>query len=350
MRKFDYSKLRKINWDSEILGLISKIYEYKGKQILFLKQKPVQLDKLIEIAKRQSTESSNEIEGIVTTQPRLKQLMDNRITPRNREEEEILGYRSVLNIIHESSKVIPLKPNYILQLHKELLSYTSLSFGGKFKNVPNEIDKIENGQKIVLFKPLDPFETPDAIERLCNEYNKEIENGIVDPLILICNFILDFLCIHPFNDGNGRMSRLLTVMLLNKTGFIVGKYISIEKEIANNKELYYRALGKSNKNWHEEKNDSTFFIKYMLGIILKCYEDFESRVTIVEKAGLKSTAYDIVKAYVNETIGKFTKQDVLAHCPCIKSSSVESSLKKLTEEKLISRYGSARATYYVKND
>ena len=152
--------------------------------------------------------------------------------------QEILGYRNVLNLIHESYEYILVKPNNILQLHRELLKQTQLSFGGKFKNVPNEIDAIDsNGNKLVLFRPLDPFETPDAVERLCETFNREIALENIEPLILICNFILDFLCIHPFNDGNGRMSRLLTLLLLDQSGFVVGKYISIEKTIADNKNL-----------------------------------------------------------------------------------------------------------------
>ncbi|MDO5440481.1 MAG: Fic family protein [Erysipelotrichaceae bacterium] len=351
MRNFDYSKLANKTWDNTIMAYIANIYEYKGKQELYVRQKPIELDRLVEIAKAQSTEASNEIEGIVTTRPRFKQLMNDKTTPRNRSEQEILGYRNTLNIIHESYDYIPIKPNNILQLHRELLRQTELSYGGKFKNTPNEIDAIDtNGNKTVLFKPLDPFETPDAIERLCETFNREMALENVEPLILICNFILDFLCIHPFNDGNGRMSRLLTLLLLYQSGFIVGKYISIEKAIADNKELYYEVLQKSDENWHEETNDPTYFIKYMLGIILGCYRDFEERITIVEKAGTKSTSYDIVKKYVENTVGKFTKNDALIACPSLGSSSVESALKKLVEDNTISRKGSGKNTFYVRNN
>ena len=350
MRNFDYSKLAHKTWDNTILAYIASIYEYKGKQELFVIQNPKNLDRLVEIAKIQSTESSNEIEGIVTTKPRFKQLMNDRTTPRNISEKEIIGYRNTLNIIHDNYDYIPIKPNSILQLHRELLRQTELSYGGKFKNSPNEIDAIDSkGNKTVLFKPLEPFETPDAIERLCETFNREMALGSVEPLILICNFVLDFLCIHPFNDGNGRISRLLTLLLLYQSGFIVGKYISIEKAIADSKELYYEVLQKSDENWHEEINDPTYFIKYMLGIIIGCYRDFEDRITIVKKAGLKSTSYDIVKVYVESTIGKFTKNDVLIACPSLGSSSVESALKKLVEDNTISRKGSGKNTFYVKN-
>ena len=229
MREFDYSKLKERTWDNEIMAYVAQIHEFKGKQDLFLRQKPVGLNRLVEIAKLQSSESSNQIEGIITTNLRLKQLVENKTTPRNRDEQEILGYRNALNIIHESYEAIPVRSSYILQLHGELLKHTAFSYGGKYKTTPNEIDMVlENGEKIVLLKPLEPYETPSAVECLCEEYNKAFGEGIVDPFILIPNFILDFLCIHPFNDGNGRMSRLLTLLLLYRAGYIVVFYRAIE--------------------------------------------------------------------------------------------------------------------------
>lgn len=350
MREFDYSKFKKRTWDNEIMAYVAQIHEFKGKQDLFLRQKPVELNRLVEIAKIQSTESSNQIEGIITTNSRLKQLVENKTTPRNRDEQEILGYRNALNIIHESYEAIPVRSSYILQLHGELLKHTAFSYGGKFKTTPNEIDMvIENGEKIVLFKPLEPYETPSAVERLCEEYNKAFGEGIVDPLILIPNFILDFLCIHPFNDGNGRMSRLLTLLLLYRAGYIVGQYISIEKAIADTKETYYEVLQQADRGWHSGENDPKPFIKYMLGIILSCYREFESRVSLVAKTGKKSSAYDIVKSFTENTLGKFSKQDALFSCPSLGSSSVESALKKLVEEGAIIKTGAGRKTMYMRN-
>lgn len=350
MREFDYSKLKERTWDNEIMAYVAQIHEFKGKQDLYLRQKPVELNRLVEIAKIQSTESSNQIEGIITTNSRLKQLVENKTTPRNRDEQEILGYRNALNIIHESYEAIPVRSSYILQLHGELLKYTAFSYGGKFKTTPNEIDMVlENGEKIVLFKPLEPYETPSAVERLCEEYNKAYGEGIVDPLILIPNFILDFLCIHPFNDGNGRMSRLLTLLLLYRAGYIVGQYISIEKAIADTKETYYEILQQADRGWHSGENDPKPFIKYMLGIILSCYREFESRISLAAKAGKKSSSYDIVKSFTENTLGKFSKQDALLSCPSIGSSSVESALKKLVEEGAIIKTGAGRKTMYMRN-
>ena len=351
MRNFDYSHLKDRTWDNEILSYVAKIHEFKGKQELYLRQKPVELERLVEIAKVQSTESSNRIEGIVTTRSRLQQLVEDKTTPRNRDEKEILGYWNVLNLIHENYQYIPLKSNYILQLHRDLLQYTELSYGGKYKTSPNEIDAVlPNGEKRILFKPLEPYETPNAIEQICSSYQQVLDHEIVDSLILIPCVILDFLCVHPFNDGNGRMSRLLTLLLLYRNDYVVGKYISIEKEIADTKEAYYQALAQADLGWHEGTNDPKPFIKYMLGIILKCYREFDERLTISEKSGKRSNSYDIVKTYVNSTIGTFTKRDAMENCPSLGSSSVESALKKLVEDGTIIRKGLGRASHYIRKD
>ena len=351
MRTFDYERLQERTWDNEILGYIARIHEYKGKQESFIHQKPAQLERLIQIAKVQSTEASNSIEGIVTTSTRLRQLVEDKTTPHNRDESEILGYRNVLNLVHESYSMIPVRPNYILQMHRDLLKFTNLSYGGIFKTTPNEIDEVlPDGRKIVLFRPLEPFETPSAIEAICNSFNSTLEKELVDPLILIPCFILDFLCIHPFNDGNGRMSRLLTLLLLYRSGYMVGKYISIEKAISDTKSDYYDALAASDRGWHEETNDPKFFIKYMLGVILSCYRDFESRVMVTEKAGVRSNSYDIVKRYVSTVIGTFTKQDALVSCPTLGSSSVEAALKKLVADGTLVKMGTGRKTHYARGD
>ena len=272
MRTFDYSVLLNKVWDNEILNLVARIHECKGRQELFIRQKPVELDRLTEIAKIQSTESSNKIEGIVITSTRMKQLFEEKTTPHNRNENEIMGYRDVLNTIHESNEYIPIKPSYILQLHRDLLKRAGLSYGGYFKSVQNYINETRvDGTVVTRFTPIAPYDTPEAVERLFNAYEQAISNEKIDSLILIPIFICDFLCIHPFNDGNGRMSRLLTLLLLYKSGYNVGKYISVEKQIEKTKDIYYDTLEKADMGWHEEKNDATPFIKYMLQVILSCY-------------------------------------------------------------------------------
>ncbi len=323
MRSFDYNCLADQTWDMDILNLVAKIHEYKGRQDLYIMQKPVELERLIEIAKIQSTEASNIIEGIVTTSTRMKQLFEEKTTPLSMEEDEIMGYRDVVNTIHESHEYIPVRPSYILQLHRDLLKRAGFSYGGRFKSVQNYINETKpDGTVVTRFTPVAPYDTPDAVEQLCIAYEQAIASEKVDSLILIPAFICDFLCIHPFNDGNGRMSRLLTLLLLYKNGYSVGKYISIERQIEKTKDRYYDVLETSDIGWHEEKNDPTPFIRYMLTVILACYTRFEERVGIISENGNTSSAYDIVKRYVEEKIGKFTGADVVTHCPSIGRSSV----------------------------
>lgn len=346
MRDFNYSKIKEQKWDSEVLSLIAAIYKYAGKQELYLKQRPDELEKLVEIAKIQSTESSNAIEGIVTTNTRIKQLVEESTTPKNRDEEEIAGYRDVLNIIHESFDAIPITKNYILQLHKILYSHMNNPIAGQTKTVQNYISATyPDGHTEVFFTPMAPFETPKALEKICKEYNRVIGNLEVEPLIAIPVFIHDFLCIHPFNDGNGRMSRLLTTLLLYRSGFYVGKYISLEAKIAKNKDLYYEALGKAQNGWHEGEEDVVPFIKYLLGTILAAYKDFEDRFEII---GEKLPALEMVRKATKNKIGKFSKQDIRELCPSLSISSIEGSLRTLVKEGELMRGGSGKATYYVR--
>lgn len=346
MRPFNYSNLSNHKWDSEILGYIAAIYKEAGKQELYLKQRPDELEKLVEIAKIQSTESSNAIEGIVTTSTRIKQLVEEKTAPRNRDEQEIAGYRDVLNIIHENFDAIPLSKNYILQLHKIMYSHMSNPMAGRTKNNQNYISaKYPDGHVETIFTPLAPYETPEALDRICEEYNRVIGNMEVEPLIAIPIFIHDFLCIHPFNDGNGRMSRLLTTLLLYRSGFYVGKYISLEAKIAKNKDLYYGALNQSRDGWHEGCEDSLPFIKYFLGIVLSAYRDFEDRFSIVEE---KLPAIEMVRKATLNKIGKFTKQDIRELCPSLSISSIEGSLRKMISSGEIKREGSGKSTFYYR--
>lgn len=346
MRTFNYSLIKENKWDSELLGLIAAIYKEAGKQEMYLKQKPQELEKLVEIAKIQSTESSNAIEGIVTTNTRIRQLMEEKTTPRNRDEKEIVGYRDVLGIIHESFDAIPITQNYILQLHKILFSHLGNPAAGKTKTVQNFISAtFPDGHTENLFIPLAPYETPEALDRICEEYNRVIGNAELEPLIAIPVFIHDFLCIHPFNDGNGRMSRLLTTLLLYRSGFYVGKYISLEAKIAKHKDLYYDALSASQNGWHEGSDNPVPFIKYLLGTILAAYRDLEDRFALVE---VKRSALDMVRLATQYKIGRFTKQDIRELCPSISISSIEGALRKMVENGEIKREGSGKNTFYYR--
>ena len=346
MRPFNYSEIKNQKWDSGTLGLIAAIYKEAGKQEMYLKQRPEELEKLVEIAKIQSTEASNAIEGIVTTSTRIKQLVKEKTTPKNRDEQEIAGYRDVLNIIHESFDAIPLSQNYILQLHKILYSHMNNPMAGRIKSVQNYITvKYSDNHAETLFTPLAPFETPEALDKICEEYNRVIGNMEVEPLIAIPVFIHDFLCIHPFNDGNGRMSRLLTTLLLYRNGFYVGKYISLEAKIAKNKDLYYDALGRAQIGWHEGKEDVVPFIKYLLGTVLAAYRDFADRFALVE---IKLPALETVRRAALNKIGRFTKQDIRELCPSLSISSIEGGLRKLVSAGELKREGSGKNICYYR--
>ena len=346
MRTFNYSLIKEQKWDSELLGLIAAIYKEAGKQEMYLKQRPQELDKLVEIAKIQSTEASNAIEGIVTTNLRIRQLVQEKTTPKNRNEQEIAGYRDVLGIIHESFDAIPITQNYILQLHKILYSHMNNPVAGRTKTVQNYISATyPDGHTETLFTPLAPYETPAALDRLCAEYNRVIGNMELEPLITIPVFIHDFLCIHPFNDGNGRMSRLLTTLLLYRNGFFVGRYISLEAKIAKNKDLYYDALSASQNGWHEGTDDPVPFIKYLLGTILAAYKDFSDRFELVET---KRSALDTVRLATENKIGRFTKQDIRELCPSLSISSIEGALRKLVDSGELKREGTGKNTCYYR--
>lgn len=346
MREFNYRKNGERSWDSETLSLIAAIYKEAGKQELFLAKSPESLDRLVEIAKIQSTEASNAIEGIVTTNLRLRQLVEEKTTPKNRAEEEIAGYKDVLSLIHESYEAIPLSKNYILQLHKILYNHMNNPIAGRTKDVQNYISATyPDGSSRILFTPLEPYETEEALERICEEFNRAVGNMELEPLLAIPIFIHDFLCIHPFNDGNGRMSRLLTTFLLYRNGFFVGKYISLEAKINKHKDLYYEALQESQYGWHEGKEDFMPFVKYLLGIILSAYKDFEDRMEIVEP---KLSAKEMVRKAVLQKIGYFTKQDIRELCPSLSISSIEGGLRKLVSEGAIRREGQGKSIRYTR--
>lgn len=346
MRSFNYSAFKEQKWDSDILGLIAAIYKEAGKQEQYLKQRPQEMEKLVEIAKIQSTEASNAIEGIVTTSTRIKQLVEEKTTPRNRDEQEIAGYRDVLNVIHESFDAIPITQNYILQLHKMLYSHMNNPLAGRTKSVQNYISAAyPDGHTEILFTPLAPYETSEALDRICEEYNRVIGNLEVEPLIIIPIFIHDFLCIHPLNYGNGRMSRLLTTLLLYQNGFYIGKYISLEAKISKNKDLYYSAMSQSQTGWHEGKEDALPFIKYILGTILASYKDFEERISLVQE---KLPALEMVRMESKSKIGRFNKQDIRELCPTLSDSSIEGALRKLVAAGELKKEGKGKSTCYFR--
>lgn len=350
MRKFNLmEEYSSIISNSNIINLISKIHEYKGKQSYLLDTKKDTLETLLKVARIQSTSSSNKIEGIYTTDKRINEIVNQKVEPKNRNEEEIAGYRDVLTLIHENYNFIDINQNTILQLHRDLYKYTGYSYGGKFKNSQNFIEEEnENGKKKIRFTPLSPIETPIAIEDLCKNYNNLVNNELCDLLVLIPIFILDFLSIHPFNDGNGRMSRLLTLLLLYKANYMVGKYISIEKIIEETKDSYYDALEKSSINWYNNENDYSYFVEYYLGIILNAYKEFDSRISIIENK--KITAYDRIIDIFKNNIIPIDKAFVTNKCPDLSETTIERILNKLLKEDNIVKISGGRYTKYKWNN
>ena len=350
MRTFNLLKeYNSIISNSNIINLISKIHEYKGKQSYLLDTKKDSLETLLKVAKIESTSSSNKIEGICTTDKRINEIVNKKLEPKNRNEEEIAGYRDVLSLIHENFNFIDINQNIILQLHRDLYKYTGYSYGGKFKNSQNYIEETNDlGEKKIRFTPLSPASTPIAIEELCKNYNQLVNNEKCDLLVLIPIFILDFVSIHPFNDGNGRMSRLLTLLLLYKAGYVVGKYISIEKIIEETKESYYDSLEKSSILWHDNKNDYSYFVEYYLGVILKAYEDFASRINIV--GSKKITAYDRIINIFKNNIIPIDKTLILSKCPDLSETTIERVLNKLLKEDKIIKISGGRYTKYKWNN
>lgn len=348
MRTYDYNKKWQQLLTPEIVTMLSQIHEFKGEQNLFIEARSDTLTQLVEIAKIQSTEASNKIEGIFTSDERLKKLVTNKTTPRSRNEQEIAGYRDVLSTIHDSYEFIPVRPSIILQLHRDLYKFSGKSIGGAYKNADNVIAEEDNeGNRFVRFQPISAWETPDSIEALCDAFDDAIARNEADPLLIIPMFILDFLCIHPFNDGNGRMSRLLTLLLLYRAGYIVGKYISIEKVIETTKDTYYEALQSSSQGWHEEENDYAHFVRYMLGVILSAYRDFSSRVRVLTTSGMSKP--DRIREIIKDTLGKITKTEIMQKCPDISQVTVQRTLNDLIKNGDIIKIGGGRYTSYIWN-
>ena len=334
--------------NNNIVNLISKIHEYKGKQSYLLDTKKDTLATLLKVAKIQSTSASNKIEGIYTSDKRINELVNKKLEPKNRNEEEIAGYRDVLSLIHENYNYIDITLNTILQLHRDLYKYTGYSYGGKFKNSQNYIEETnENGEKKIRFVPLSPVETPIAIQELCENYNQIVNNEYCDLLVLIPIFILDFVSIHPFNDGNGRMSRLLTLLLLYKADYIVGKYISIEKIIEDTKDSYYDTLEKSSISWHNNQNDYSYFVEYYLGIILNAYKELDSKLNIVDNK--KITSYDRITNIFKENIIPIDKAFIINKCPDLSETTIERLLNILLKEEKIIKISNGRYTKYKSN-
>lgn len=348
MREFNYKREYEKLLSPDIVSLLTAIHEFKGKQQKVSDEVPEALEKLVEIAKIQSTDASNRIEGISTSNERLQKIVKEKTRPKTRDEKEIAGYRDVLSTIHESYNYIPPRAPLILQLHRDLYKFTGSSSGGSYKGSDNVIaEEHADGTKTVRFQPVSAWETPDFVKAVCDAYQEAQSGDELDALVLIPIFILDFLCIHPFNDGNGRMSRLLTLLLLYRAGYTVGKYISIEKLIADSKETYYEVLQESSYGWHEGENDYAPFVRYMLGVIVAAYRAFEERTALISDSELSKP--DRVREIIKNKLGPITKAEIMKECPDVSQVTVQRALGELLKNGQIVKLSGGRYTKYAWN-
>ena len=347
MREFDFKAEYQKLLTPEVVAYLTQIHEYKGQQNLFIEAKADALSNLLEVAKIQSTEASNRIEGIITTDDRLKKIVREKTMPQTRSEKEIAGYRDVLATIHESHDYIPPKPTVILQLHRDLYKFSGKSIGGSFKNSDNVIaEELPDGRKIVRFEPVSAWETPGAMTALCDAFRTAMQDTEFDPLLLIPIFILDFLCIHPFRDGNGRMSRLLSLLLLYKNGFDAGKYVSFEEQINNYKAYYYEALRQSSVGWEAGENSYFPFVENFLSTLYMCYKELDKRFAVVH--GKKVTKKARVEATVLNNLTPISKAEICKILPDVSPTTVEAVLGAMVKTGSIKRIGAGRAARYIK--
>lgn len=314
MKSLNSEYLQKQPITHNLLQTIRRIAEYKGKQDLYKEQSPQVLETLRQAAIIQSTESSNRLEGITAPLERIKDLIAKKTIPRNRSEQEIAGYRDVLNTIHANHADIPFTTGVVLQFHRDLYQFLPAE-GGKWKPADNEITEIQpDGTKVVRFYPVPAHQTPDAMETLHRQFAELRQSGEIEPLLLIPTYVLDFLCIHPFLDGNGRMARLLTLLLLYKAGYELGRYISLEQIIEQTKEGYYDSLYTSSQGWHEMQHAILPWWEYFLGVMLfGSYKEFERRVGLITTRRGTKTA--MVLDAIGHFRGDFTIRELQESCP-----------------------------------
>lgn len=348
MAQFEYGKTLDMLMIPEVVSALGDIRELKGKTASLSALNPETFSALVEVAKIQSTGASNRIENISTSDKRLRELMTNKTDPKNRDEREIAGYRYVLDEIHESHDNIPVTPNVILQLHRDLYRFSGDSHAGKWKDSDNVIaERTAEGELVARFIPTSAAGTPAAVERICREYSRQIDDSTYDPLLASLVFVFDFVSIHPFNNGNGRMSRLLTLLLMYRNGYDVGKYVSIEKEIENSKETYYEALSASSTGWQNGENDYVPFVTYMLGIVTACYRELDSRFSVV---ALPAGNEESIRAFFDRLVGTATKREIMDANPNMSQRTLERILAKLQGEGVVEKVGAARSTAYRRRE
>ena len=289
----------------------------------------------------ESTESSNRIEGIEAPRGQLEKIVLHNAAPRNRSEQEIAGYRDALALIHESAPHMPLSPRLVLQLHQNIYRYLP-GEGGEWKSIDNEITELRtDGSRRIRFRPTPAIATPQAMDDLFSGWGHAHSTQAAEPLVLVPLLVLDFLCIHPFRDGNGRTARLLTLLALYQSGYEVGHYISLERVIEESKETYYEALEASSRNWHEGTHDAFPWLRYFWGMLLRAYKEFEERVgTITPGRGTKTRQ---VREAALRQITLFSISDIERAAPGVGRDMVRVVLRQLRDEGLLVSTGAGRA-------
>lgn len=341
MRSFQNNFIHNHPITHRILTIVRHLGEYRGKQDLYKEQSPQMLETLRQTAIIQSVESSNRLEGITAPHKRIKEIVQQKTTPENRSEQEIAGYRDVLNMIHSYYDGMEITSGLILQFHRDLYKYIP-GKGGKWKSTDNEIiEKLPDGTNFIRFKPVPAFLTSESMDNLNRCFNEIWQSGEIEPLLLIPAYILDFLCIHPFGDGNGRTARLLSLLLLYKAGYEVGKYISLEKTVEETRESYYETLFKSSQGWHKENHSLLPWWEYFLGVMMQgAYGEFESRVGIITST--RGAKTDMVITAIENQFESFTISDIERLCPGVSRPTIHRTLKKLKEQGKITCLSSGR--------
>ncbi len=349
MRKFDYSFLDNGLLPTNLLNLTSVIYSFKTASNIRKDEFQKIFTELEKIAKVQSVKSSNAIEGIITSDKRIVEIVNQSSKPLNHNEAEIAGYRDALNKIHLEYNDLDFTEDTILKLHEIMMNYTAYEYAGKYKQNNNYIiEEDKEGNRKVRFTPTSAKETPEAVKQLVLAYMEARGNANINQLLLIPCVILDFLCIHPFSDGNGRISRLLSLLLLYKNGFDAGKYISFEEQINNMKGYYYDSLEQSSIGWEENKNNYVPFIENFLSTLYMCYKELDKRFNVVNSNKITKTAR--IEATILNSVVPISKAEICKILPDVSPTTVEAVLGKMIKEGSIIRIGEARSSKYLKKE
>lgn len=347
MKTLQPNYMQNISFTSDDASTIQKIGEFKGKQGLFTQQTPEILDSLRQVAIIESSESSNRLEGITAPRKRVEAIVRESSTPANRSEQEIAGYRDALALIHESSAHMTLQVNVILQLHSMIYRYLP-SEGGRWKMADNQIvERDADGSiKRVRFEPVSAFDTPRAMNRLVDSYGHAMRTLSAEPLVVVPATVFDFLCIHPFSDGNGRTARLLTLMLLYHFDYEVGRFISLERIFEESKDTYYESLEASSRNWHEGHHDIKPWLRYFWGVLLRAYGEFEERVGTITKGRGSKTVH--IRRVVDRKTRPFSISEIEGECTGISRDMIRVVLRQMRDEGILRLEGRGRGSKWVK--